>query len=789
MPLKRRSAVRRKSSAAGARRPRSARQKPAAAESRYREFVARSSEAIFRFTLPEPIALDAPLDEQARRIAGEAVLAEANEAHARIYRNASANEELGLPIARFGGIDMNRRFAEAFVRSGYRLENVEWHETIAGEQCWFRGFVVGIIEDGRLAGWWGTQVDIGERKRNEQRLAESEERLRLAVEAGGVGVHDRNVRTGALYLSPRLKEILGYAPDAHIDHGRAMASFHPDDVALGTEAFRRACDPAGDGTIRIEQRILRPDGELRWIFHLGRVFLRDGKPERTLGFWVDITERKRAEAEVRKWADAFEHCAHGIAMGDPETHLVLACNPAFAQMLGRTAQEVAGTPIVEVYAAPERARARLRIEEADRTGRASFESAFQRADGSAFPVQVDLVSVRGGDGRPRYRIATVQDITRRRSVEQARDTLARAIENAAIEMVLCDPQDRVVLVSRAFREGNNERLKWLEPGTPYVDYLRQGLRRGSPVEAIGREEAWIAERLELRRRGGLSFEQHLREDRWMLVTDHRLSDGSTLTSGVDISGQKRAQRALAESERKLRDANAMLEMRVNVRTEELASVVRELEAFTYSVSHDLRAPLGAINGFAHLLNTQEGDRLTEDGRKLLQFVEANASRMAELLEGLLEFSRLGRGAVARQPVSMDALAREVLREQQAADKAEIRLEHLPDCVGDALLLKQVWANLIGNALKYSHGRAPAVIEIGCAGYPPAYHVRDNGAGFDMRHADKLFGVFERLHNESEFEGTGLGLAIVERIVRRHGGRVWAESRPGEGATFYFTLEA
>jgi PAS domain S-box-containing protein len=498
--------------------------------------------------------------------------------------------------------------------------------------------------------------------------------------------------------------------------------------------------------------------------------------------------RKKTSAEVRKWADAFEHCAHGIAMGDPTTHLVIACNPAFARMLGRTAQEVTGTPIIEVYAAPERARARLRIAEADRTGRASFESAFQRADGSIFPVHVDLVSVHGG-GRTHYRIATVQDLTERRRVEQTRDTLARAIENAAIEMVLCDPQDRVVLASRSFREGNAERLAWLEPGTPYADYLREGLRRGTPMEAIGREDAWIAKRLELRRRGRQSFEQHLREDRWILVTDHRLPDGSTLTSGVDISRQKRAQRALAESERKLRDANAMLEMRVNVRTEELASVVRELEAFTYSVSHDLRAPLGAINGFAHLLNTQEGSRLTEDGRKLLQFVEANASRMAELLEGLLDFSRLGRGAVAQQPVSMDALVREVLKEQQAADKAEIRLGHLPDCVGDALLLKQVWANLIGNALKYSHGRAPAIIEIGFAEGPPAYHVRDNGAGFDMRHADKLFGVFERLHNDSEFEGTGLGLAIVERIVRRHGGRVWAESQPGAGAAFFFALEA
>ena len=237
----------------------------------------------------------------------------------------------------------------------------------------------------------------------------------------------------------------------------------------------------------------------------------------------------------------------------------------------------------------------------------------------------------------------------------------------------------------------------------------------------------------------------------------------------------------------LQGLNEQLEQRVEERTGELRAALKELEAFTYSVSHDLRAPLGAINSFTHLLRVKEVTRLSEDGKKLLGFVETNATRMVELVDGLLEFSRLGRQTLVRRAVAMGELVDEVLSELQAVDQAQVQCSPLPGCEGDRLLLRQVWNNLIGNALKFSRGRDPARIEIGHDDAHCAYYVRDNGVGFDMQYSSKLFGVFERLHNDAQFEGTGLGLAIVERIVRRHGGRIWAEAVPDIGATFSFTL--
>ncbi|HZE59986.1 MAG TPA: ATP-binding protein [Burkholderiales bacterium] len=223
--------------------------------------------------------------------------------------------------------------------------------------------------------------------------------------------------------------------------------------------------------------------------------------------------------------------------------------------------------------------------------------------------------------------------------------------------------------------------------------------------------------------------------------------------------------------------------------EALQTLNRELESFTYSVSHDLRAPLRAIDGYAQMLDEDYADRLDADAQRLIGVVRANARRMGQLIDDLLAFSRLGRQEPACSRVDMMALAREVSEELRGAGDAQIELAALPAAHADAALLRQVWLNLIGNALKYSSKGAQPRIEIGGRdeGAEACYSVRDNGVGFDMRYAEKLFGVFQRLHRADEFEGTGVGLAIVQRIVARHGGRVWAESRPGEGACFHFCL--
>ena len=242
----------------------------------------------------------------------------------------------------------------------------------------------------------------------------------------------------------------------------------------------------------------------------------------------------------------------------------------------------------------------------------------------------------------------------------------------------------------------------------------------------------------------------------------------------------------------IRRLNISLEERVRERTAELEAANRELESFAYSVSHDLRAPLRAIDGFTRILSEAQGASLTDEGRRLCALVRDNTRRMTAMIDDLLTLSRLGRSALRSLPVEMKVLAREAFREATqmgSTERIDFRLEDLPPALGDPRLLGRLWSNLLANAVKFSSRRERAHIVVAAErrGEDVVYLVEDDGAGFDMRYADKLFGVFQRLHGTEEFEGTGVGLAICRRIVERHGGRIWAEGRPGQGATFFFTL--
>jgi len=250
----------------------------------------------------------------------------------------------------------------------------------------------------------------------------------------------------------------------------------------------------------------------------------------------------------------------------------------------------------------------------------------------------------------------------------------------------------------------------------------------------------------------------------------------------------------------LRRLNDELERRVRDRTAELAAQAErlreansELEAFSYSVSHDLRTPLRAVDGFARMLTLDHGDALDAQAHRYLERIRAGAQNMGQLIDGLLAFSRLQRLPLTRRTVDMNRLVRAVW-EDLAGERGEreipLNLDQLSPAAGDPTLIRQVWANLLSNAIKYTGGRDDARVDVTMTSDvdgKPAYAVRDNGVGFDMRYVDKLFGVFQRLHRREEYEGTGIGLALAARIVRRHGGRIWADARPGAGATFCFTL--
>ncbi len=267
------------------------------------------------------------------------------------------------------------------------------------------------------------------------------------------------------------------------------------------------------------------------------------------------------------------------------------------------------------------------------------------------------------------------------------------------------------------------------------------------------------------------------------------ADLKRVTASKGELEQEIAERLRAEEE--VRSLNASLAQRAA----ELEASNKELEAFAYSVSHDLRAPLRGIDGFAQALQEDCADGLDATGRQYLSLVRQNTQRMGRLIDDLLGLSRVGRQALRTGPVQLEGIVQRAWDElgpDRAGRPVELRVGDLPPCQADPALLKQVYVNLLGNALKFSRAHAPAIIEVGCqAGEAgePVYYVKDNGIGFDMQYADRVFGVFQRLHRAEEYEGTGVGLAIVQRVVQRHGGRIWAEAEEGRGAAFYFTLAA
>ena len=281
------------------------------------------------------------------------------------------------------------------------------------------------------------------------------------------------------------------------------------------------------------------------------------------------------------------------------------------------------------------------------------------------------------------------------------------------------------------------------------------------------------------------------------LSKQALGKRAALFGDLPAKAKRTGGRSLVPSELIRRNAGlesrvAELEAHIAERTAELARSNQDLEAFSYTVAHDLRAPLRAILGFGRMVLEDHGNRLPADGLDNLQRVLVSASRMGRMIDDLLQLSRLARQPLSPVKVDLAALSRELMAGHAAAEPARSASVVAPDSLpaaGDTGLLKMVLQNLLGNAWKFTTRVAQARIEVGAAqtAHGRAFFVRDNGVGFDMAYAGKLFKLFQRLHSSSEFEGTGVGLATVERIILRHGGRTWAEAAPGHGATFYFTL--
>ena len=410
-----------------------------------------------------------------------------------------------------------------------------------------------------------------------------------------------------------------------------------------------------------------------------------------------------------------------------------------------------------------------------------FETLRQTKDGRLIDVSVTASPIRDITGKAVGVSKVARDISERKRTEEAR----QASEARYRTLFEYAPDGIVIVDSKGYYLDVNASICRMLGYTrdEFIGLHASDIVAPAEIPHIGQALDVIKSKSDYHREW-----QFRRKDGSVFAVDTiatAMPDGNLMAMIRDITDRKVA-------EEKIHQLNTELEQRVVERTAQLEAANKELEAFSYSVSHDLRAPLRAVNGFAGIVLEDFGAQLPEEGRRHLERIRAGALRMGVLIDDLLEFSRLSRQSVNRQNVNTVKLVQNVLDElkpQRDGRQIEIKIGELPACHGDPALLKQVWVNLISNAIKYTRGREPAIVEIGRSRENNAnvYFVRDNGAGFDMEYANKLFGVFQRLHRADEFEGTGVGLAIVQRIVHRHGGRVWAKAEVNRGATFYFTI--
>jgi PAS domain S-box-containing protein len=491
---------------------------------------------------------------------------------------------------------------------------------------------------------------------------------------------------------------------------------------------------------------------------------------------------KRAEAAPttpRQSGDTFRLLVEGVRdyaifMLDGAGR-VSTWNTGAQRIKGYTAEEIIGQHFSRFYPPDDVAAgkpARM-LALAARSGRAEDKGWRVRKDGSRFWANVVITALRDADGAVIGFAKVTRDLTERKEVEdalrrseQSFQLLTQSVQDYAIFML--DTEGRV-----ASWNAGAELIKGYRP----QEILGEHFSKFYPPEDVAQgKPQW---ELEIAEREG----RH--EDEGWRVR----KDGTRFWANAVINAMRDAHGGLVGFAKVTRD----LTQRRRVE-QALAQSNQELERFSYSVSHDLRAPLRAINGFAQALVEGHAAQLDEEGKRLLSVIRDSAKLGGELIDALLNFSHVGRQALARGAVGLKALVENVvseLRQTQGPVAVEVVLTPLPPTSGDAALLRNVLINLIGNAFKFSAKRAHPKVEIGAQnnGTEVVYYVKDNGVGFDMRYAGKLFGVFQRLHRPDEFEGTGVGLALAQRIIERHGGRIWAEGKVNEGATFFFTIPA
>jgi len=472
---------------------------------------------------------------------------------------------------------------------------------------------------------------------------------------------------------------------------------------------------------------------------------------------------------------------YAIYMLDPEGN-VLSWNEGAARIKGYSSEEIVGKHFSCFYTteAQQAAQPRRDLEKAIRNGKFEEEGVRVRKDGSTFSAFKVITPLYHENTVLRGFSVIARDITERVRNEEILRERTLALELAPVVIRALD--GRIAMWNQAC-ENLYGYSKAEAIGALSHDLLRTSFPKPLPVieEELRRNGTWDGELVHLHKDG----RQVIVNSHWALHQGRADWPVRVVETNIDITARKEAERQLAE-------LNRDLEKRVNERTVELQAANKELEAFTYSVSHDLRAPLRHIAGFSRMLADECAASLSQEARHYLRRIQDGVHRMGLLVDDLLNLTRIGRHEIRLQVIGLDPIVKDVIADLSLDTESrdvQWKIGHLPFVEGDPALLKVVFQNLLSNALKYSRPRAKAVIEVGSQENEigQIIFVRDNGVGFSMKYADKLFGVFQRLHRPEDFEGTGVGLATVQRVIQKHSGRIWAEAEIDKGATFYFTL--
>ncbi|MDK1019950.1 MAG: PAS domain S-box protein, partial [Actinomycetota bacterium] len=618
------------------------------------------------------------------------------------------------------------------------------------------------------------------------------DRLQLSIDRMPVGYIRWDTNGKVTHWNPAAERIFGFTSEEAI--GRTLLELVvPEEVRPAVVEVLDRLVAGEEASYSEPGNNLRKDGSViscQW-FNTPLIEA-TGEVSGVLSMVLDVTERQLAEEALRE-ANTIINLSPAVAFlwKNQEGWPVQYVSRNVKELFGYTAQELMAGDVS--YASVIHADDLETVREQDRTyfeekSRDEFSQEYRivTKDGQVRWIDERTRMRRNEEGEVTHYQGVVLDITDRKRAEEELRRNEVIVASSSDMLALLDKDYTYLAANSAYLKAfgmTRDQLVGSTASELFGEEYFNGVIRPHADRCLGGERVHFQKWLDLPVSGKV----------YMDVSYHPYVGADNEVRGFVVDARDITE--LEATRTKLREMNVALEHLVEARTEQLVAANEELEAFAYSVSHDLKAPLRAIDGYSAMLEEGHGSSLPEDGQRLLGVVRSSAQQMARLIDDLLAFSRIGRVEMVISDVDMRELAQAVFSDLLNVSKLEgdrtvdFNLGELPTVRADLALMRQVWANLLDNALKFTGGREVARIEVDCQEEPDhwVFRVRDNGAGFDMEYVDKLFGVFQRLHYQEEFPGTGVGLATVQRVVQRHGGEVWAEGEVDRGATVFFRL--